>query len=430
MAIHMILMSAAGSSSAPTTGTYWINVLGSSGFQYATDIVADDINGRIYILYNGTPGTGSTYYFNMAQYALNGALNWQKYMSGTGNFDSTTSLAITPAGVVWGAGGMAALGNQGYTQRISSSGSVVSRLNVGNTTGTQSSYTRGMSIDSTGATRYSMQSTVLQGCYTIAQTTANAISWQRVLTGGYQTLGTGGTAVDASNNVYVAGTTQATSTFSSRVILVAKYNSTGTIQWQRTLTQASVGSDSAELRSIRVDSSANCYVVGSYANYIFLAKFNTSGTLQWQRRINIPGVAAAGIDVDSFDQIFISGYVGTTGFYAIYNSSGTLFAQRTITNFALSGIYSGRNSLDLYLSGTTTAYGTNDAALMKVPADATLTGTYGPFVYAASSYTESAGTGTAATSTLTASNGTLASAVPSYTVLNGSNTNTFTLIQA
>lgn len=71
---------------------------------------------------------------------------------------------------------------------------------------------------------------------------------------------------------------------SPRKAFLTKYNGTGTIQWQRRLD----GGYGGRWSSVVCDSSTNIYVVGKYENssgdeIMMIAKYNSSGTLQWQR---------------------------------------------------------------------------------------------------------------------------------------------------
>lgn len=99
-------------------------------------------------------------------------------------------------------------------------------------------------------------------------------------------------AVDSSGNVYVTGNYFNSSTGQNQMF-VMKLNSSGTLQWSRVLTGvAGIGDEGY---GIGVNSSGDVYVSGqtrgSAPNYYMLfevVKFNTSGTLQWQRQISNP----------------------------------------------------------------------------------------------------------------------------------------------
>jgi Beta-propeller repeat len=174
---------------------------------------------------------------------------------------------------------------------------------------------------------------------------------------GYDT-GTG-VAVDASGNVYVTGSYRGTATFGNTTsasagsddIFVAKYNSSGSLQW----VQSAGGANGDYGRSIAVDAAGNVYVSGAYSGTatfgsvsitsagnidIFVAKYNSSGSVQWVQSAGGLSVdQGSGIAVDASGNVYVTGYfVGTATFgsatktsagsadifAAKYNSSGSL----------------------------------------------------------------------------------------------------------
>ena len=162
--------------------------------------------------------------------------------------------------------------------------------------------------------------------------------------------------------------------------LLAKYNSSGTLQWQRIL-----GGASSDIgRGVVVDSSDNVYLVGQTAstgsggtNYL-IAKYNSSGTIQWQRSLTGSGTDEAyGVALDSKDNLNIVGLSASVG------------------------------------------AGGNDFLIAKLPNDGSLTGTYAlnsvNLTYATSSLTAATSTLTGATTTLTSSTSTLTAATPTLT---------------
>ena len=93
--------------------------------------------------------------------------------------------------------------------------------------------------------------------------------------------------LDSSGNLYITGITNP-GVEGSYDILVAKYNSSGVLQWQRNLGETSVENAYA----IASDSSGNVYISGNYykagvtSNWdIVVFKYNSSGVLQWQRAL-------------------------------------------------------------------------------------------------------------------------------------------------
>lgn len=124
-----------------------------------------------------------------------------------------------------------------------------------------------------------------------------------------------GVAANASGDVYTTGYSNATG---NNDIITAKYNSSGALQWQRRLAGSSSTNDVGY--GIVLDKSGNAYVCG-YTNpgnsvyCIFVAKYNSSGTLQWQRTIGSSGKSWYGqrIFIDSGDNLYITGATDITG---------------------------------------------------------------------------------------------------------------------
>lgn len=91
-------------------------------------------------------------------------------------------------------------------------------------------------------------------------------------------------AVDRDENVYVTGYT--TNRGSGRDMLTVKYDSTGNTVWARTF-QGTTDSDDVAV-AVGVDTSGNCYVLGSCHNAgtdddIVLISYSSGGTERWER---------------------------------------------------------------------------------------------------------------------------------------------------
>jgi len=142
--------------------------------------------------------------------------------------------------------------------------------------------------------------------------TGGSALWQRSLTQTGAYTFDAGLGIDSSNNVYILGTTTISATTS---FVLAKYNSSGTIQWQRGFGLSGTTSP----LELTVDSAGNCYAVGastaSGTANMQIVKYNSSGTIQWQRSIvygSSVGGTASGISVTS-DSMIISGTWNSTG---------------------------------------------------------------------------------------------------------------------
>jgi hypothetical protein len=220
--------------------------------------------------------------------------------------------------------------------------------------------------------------------------------------------------------VYVTGFSDNNSTYD---LVLAKYNTTGTLQWQRTLGNNTGGSDAGY--GVVVDSANNIYVTGLINGIgILVAKYNSSGAIEWQRSLTGSAIiSAVGAAVDSSNNVYVTAYGDISGsgganydiFTAKYDSAGTLQWQRKLSTTASDQSYGIAldSSGSMYNIGVTNVSGVAVALLTKFPSDGTLTGTYslGGFTY-----TYAASTLTPATSTLADNIGSLSGATSSLTL--------------
>jgi hypothetical protein len=242
------------------------------------------------------------------------------------------------------------------------------------------------------------------------------LQWQRRY---YTTWSTGyGIAVDSSSNSYTGGRHNASGTYTA---FLAKRNTSGTSQWQRTYTE-SAGAN--YINDVHVDANDNTYfctiagAAGSYSSH--LVKINNStGDITWQRKITgNPFIAA--IATDATGNIYVAGGAGdTTGLIMKYNSSGTLQWSRTMTgiNYFVRMVWKNNS---LYLSSYNIIGSYNAGLTIKVPDDGSKTGTYtngsATHVYAVGSISDTAGTLTAAAGNTTDDAGSMST--PSHSMTN------------
>jgi uncharacterized delta-60 repeat protein len=418
-------------------GPYWIGTLGDVGadFGYA---IAVDSSGNVYVTGQiNSQGAGSADVL-ITKYDTSGTIQWQRILGGGGN-DYGYGIAVDSSGNVYVTGRTNSQGAGGFDVLITkydTSGTIQWQRRLG---GSSSDYGQGIAVDSSGnvyVTGYTaspsggVQNDVLIAKYD----TSGTIQWQRTL-GDVDSDEGYGIAVDSSGNVYVAGI--ATSAIN---VLIAKYNTSGTIQWQRRL---GAGSDYG--RGIAVDSSGNVYVTGQINSQgaggtdVLITKYNTSGTIQWQRTLggSISDVGL-GIAVDSSGNVYVTGWTnsqgagGTDVLITKYDTSGTIQWQRRLggsSNDYGQGI-AVDSSGNVYVTGYT---GSGfDVLITKLPGDGSKTGTYTvggvSFTYAASTLTAATSTLTAATSTLTSSTSTLTAATSTLTAATSTLTSSVTTI--
>jgi hypothetical protein len=146
---------------------------------------------------------------------------------------------------------------------------------------------------------------------------------------------------DSSGNIYIGGVVAV----GSGRAFISKYNTSGVVQWQKTLHL--VGSSSGESwEQVSADSSGNVYVGGphylpSVNKFVpLVAKYNTSGTLQWQRDFGLtnnsvpPRVRGIGSDSAGSMYFLAELYLSGDNFMNVavkYNTSGVLQWQRQLT---------------------------------------------------------------------------------------------------
>ena len=187
---------------------------------------------------------------------------------------------------------------------------------------------------------------VVCGVFFVAKySSAGSLTWQRTLT----SMATDNVLVLSSGDIVLTGNSSAVGAGSNDVIIIKLSSNGSTTLWSRALgvSGAQIGTGIAE------DSGGNIYVTGTHAAGNFIAKYNTSGVIQWQQKMggtapNNPGFHA--ITIDGSDNIYVAGSApsGTPGALLVkYNTSGTIVFQ---TRYTL-------NSATRFLEVTTDASG-------------------------------------------------------------------------
>jgi uncharacterized delta-60 repeat protein len=418
--------SSAASNSITTPLSYFIGLLGSTTSPFKDDIgqsVAVDSSGNAYVFGSSYDSSDSSQYnFQIAKYNTSGTIQWQRRLGGNGSADIGRSVAVDSSGNVYVCGYSPASGTlDSQIAKYNTSGIIQWQRRLDNP-GPDGDAAFSVAVDSSNNV-YVCGYTSVSGSYNflIAKyNTSGTIQWQRSLGNSNNPTGRS-VAVDSSGNVYVCGYADNSLTVG---LQIAKYNTSGTIQWQRNLGGSSTipGTNAGE--SVAVDSSGNVYVCGYSAESgtvdFQIAKYNTSGTIQWQRSLGGSGNNdGRSVAVDSSGNVYVCGYSPASGpndfQIAKYNTSGTIQWQRRL------GASSGSNlgysvavdsSGNVYICGSSYASGNRQFLFAKLPGDGSLTGTYTVGGY---SFTYAASTLTNAISSLTDSATSLTDAATSLT---------------
>ena len=223
--------------------------------------------------------------------------------------------------------------------------------------------------------------------------------WERTGSSGTGTVIAGDITSDAAGNYYVTGrATNTVSIGSSSItfdtygdLFIVKYDAAGSTVWAQKYTTAYIDQGS----SIAVDDQGNCYVSGgssvgpisTTSTHYLVAKYNSSGVLQWSRTSRGTGSYttasypnANAISVDGFGNSYLTGFCNTPGginqfFISKYDPSGYQVWIRTggeargmditvdeVGNSYVTGLFSATASFG---SISLTSIGTQDIFIAK-----------------------------------------------------------------
>lgn len=385
-------------------------------------------------------GSYDTYGTIVAKYNSAGVLQWQQYVVYTSSdafygvsVDSSNNIYVVGASIITGVRAMT-------ITVLNSSGTLLWKNKV---EGSQSGFGYSVAVDSVNNTYITGQ--ILSG-FNTAQTvkfnSSGVIQWQTKLSNTSYHANGFCIALDGSNNVYIAGASLISgSGYWSG--LVAKYNTSGTLQWQKILSYGVP--KNTFLYGCTVDASGNMYVCGyssgGGATDTIIAKYNSSGVVQWQRSLsNSDAVRALKIALDSSNNVYICGEATTfpmESFVVKYNSSGVIQWQRKLSNNTAS---SNDSFADIkissagliYVCGYSNPNSTPEILFASLPSDGSKTGVYSvgiyTFTYASSTFTESSASYTAADSTLTSAATGYSSPVNTLSIGNSTLTSSVTTI--
>ena len=254
---------------------------------------AFDSSGNIYVTgQTSIGGAVNQNYPTLVKFDTSGTFQWRQTYSGVIDYQSTKSNALV----------IDSGGNPIVATRINAAGS------------------RGLNVvikyDSTGAKVWGRQ---LYRSGTNPGTTDGLSN---------------GLAIDSSDNVYVTGVYDSASTGQNAIL--AKYNSSGAIQWQRKMQSGNGG-------AITIDSSANLYVglINGSPQTFTILKYNSSGTLQWQRKFacSTLDLTAAALTFDvAEDSVLVAGLFNSATPSALivkYPASGSITGTYSLSGSSI-----------------------------------------------------------------------------------------------
>jgi Beta-propeller repeat len=354
-----------------TGAAQWVQRAGGTSINYGRGIGVDT-NGNIYVTggYSGSakfssinlPAPSGEGFF-LAKYNNAGAVQW--IQSSTGGSDDVYGIGLTADGAgntyalvvaddLNGAGGSVTFGST--TVAIPALGGTTLTILVKyDSTGTikwaqlfnssQETYATKLAVDTAGnvyvrGTFTSDMTIETSNLVVSAGSTQNAfvakfnnsgnLIWVEQPMGG--DVDEGGVAVDPAGNVYVTGAFDSNVDFGGGITLtnlandnapfgdafLAKYNSSGNIQWA----QPAGGTNGGFYWDVALDAQTNIYPTGFLGSDAAVAKYNPAGLFQWTESANGPPASpvasvVAKCAVDATGNCFLAGwYQGTVTFGA------------------------------------------------------------------------------------------------------------------
>ena len=382
--------------------SYWITTFSHpSNAKAETRGLAVDNAGSVYIAGEENSVDNALY---LAKINGGGNISWQESLNYSGANEAANDVAVDSLNNAYYCGGSQSPGNSGgIVAKYDSSGTLQWQQLLSNTFGWNSVGLMAIETDSsdnvivTGNANIDISGAQSRGVLIVKYNSSGVVQWKRTLNQersskneyGY------GIAVDSSDNIYVCGEAANTS-YGSTDCLIAKYDSSGNIQWQKLLGDQYSTSEE-RFRGITVDSSDNIYAIGHSEkptdnNDTIIAKYDTSGNLVWQKYIDNDAKGMA-IDTDSSGNVYILSesirVVGAGGadlYIAKLDSSGNIQWQNTLGGAYNENSYSDLcvSSDNLYIGGSTLSPSSNSywqTLVAKLPIDGSLVGTYGGLTY-------------------------------------------------
>ena len=215
-----------------------------------------------------------------------------------------------------------------------------------------------------------------------------AVVWQYKIDSGSTDAGFG-IHIDSSDNIFVVGRTGGGAGYNSPGypsnegagpngrIWVAKFNTSGAVQWQRRITEITYNNGYSEALNIVSDSSGNLYIAGRYNITACVIKLNSSGIVQWFKS----GATAiiSSLAIDSSNNIYVIGSKNApsssnyTASIVKLDSSGSQLWHRTWSGDNGGGNFAGGITVSAsgYVYVSFSANSASEGFLAKLSADGT-----------------------------------------------------------
>jgi len=320
-----------------------------NGLDNAVALAVDGL-GNVYVTGN-SPGSGTSDDCTTIKYNSSGVQLWLQRYNGANDFDGGNSVAVDVAGNVYVAGYTFVSGatSNYITLKYNSTGFPIWNQTY-NGPGNGDDFAISVSVNTTGVyvSGYSTGNGTGYDHATIKYNSSGVQQWvQRYNGPGNASDVVRSMVLDASSNVYVAGSSQVPGTDYATV----KYSSSGVQQWAQQYN--GTGNSIDQAWSIAVDVSGDVYVTGysvgpGSIDDFATVKYNSSGMQQWVQRYNGPGNLsdrAVAIAVDTASNVYTTGFSTGPGVIRYYTT--IKYAQLPNSPSALTALAISSNRINL-----------------------------------------------------------------------------------
>ena len=284
---------------------YWSKEMTSKGYGYANALL--DSSGNVYNF--GQRGG--------IKYSSGGSLQWNKFITAQGGNIAAINHAEKDSSNNFYLASSAESGSGGI-YKIDSSGSLTAARRMQN-----SNQFNDVHVDSSGNV-YATSSGDNDDVIILKMDSSFATTWVRKFGNYGDNFYSNCIAADSSGNVYAAGSGNMTNGK-----WFVKFNSSGTIQWQKTW-------NGTNIEDIHIDGNDNIYTTGAFSSIANITKWNSDGTVNFSRsiaRADSSNEKGFGINTDSDGKILLTGLIKPGG------GSDTLFLAKLPNDGSLNGTY-------------------------------------------------------------------------------------------
>jgi hypothetical protein len=337
---------------SPSGSVLWSRTLTGASTDYFNSVSVSSSDAIFAAGVTDSQGAGGNELL-VASYDVDGAIQWQRSLGGVNSEIGYSVFGDNFAYVAGSTTSQGAGSEDALIARYSNSGVIDWQRSLG---GTGGDYAQAITTGETNVYACGKTGTLNGNLFVAKYSTGGALTWQRSLTG--SAVDTGNAIVtDTSENSYIVGNTSSQGAGGFDILLV-KYNVSGVIQWQRSLG----GAGTEDGNGIAMESGAsNFYIVGDTSGTgtgdLVIACYNTSGAIQWQRTLGraSTGDTAYGIAIGPGNTIYVLADTflarlpadgSSTGTYStyVYASSSLTDSARTLTD-AAAGLTSSTTTL-------------------------------------------------------------------------------------